>query len=283
MDAPEESTSLVPLIEEIRSRPVEGAAKTGSLALINLVPFAGGAVAAVIHDFATNRSFEKVCDVLAHLNSRLEAADADPEAHLSKDQIIEVVYETLQTATTASDQEKIEALKNGLGYAFLSPDPFERKQIYLQVLRPTTSLELRLLALVYDRADPHLVKLGGQSTGVGDLTTTAGHLMATAGSWEPLESKTDCGRGTLLEELAEDVSVRKGDLEGAARLLDGKGLTTLGPNLDRSDCKVLKWQQAGSSFAVVPNALLINQIHDTPLEASRTDFGKAFLDFCRGE
>ena len=48
MDAPEELTSLVPLIEEIRSRPVEGAAKTGSLALINLVPFAGGAVAAVI-------------------------------------------------------------------------------------------------------------------------------------------------------------------------------------------------------------------------------------------
>jgi len=89
--------------------------KTGAVALVSLIPYAGGAIAAVIGKIATRRKFEKVCDVLSDLNSRLEANKVDPEQHLSKDQIIEVVHETLQTAAVTSDKRKLEALKRGLG------------------------------------------------------------------------------------------------------------------------------------------------------------------------
>lgn len=274
----EEPSDLAPLIEEIRSRPLAEAASTGSLALINVVPFAGGAIATVLGEFATNRRFEKVCDVLSDLSSRLEKADADPEEHLSKDEIVEVVYETLQAAATASSEEKLEALKNGLGYFFLSPDPFERKQIYLEVLRRITSMELRLLPHVYGGGDPHIIKRGGPEA---DLAGTA-ITTALAGVWVPVMNDKGCDRPTLQECLADDLGVTQGDLGGAARLLDGKGLATLGLNLGRSDCKVVEWQEQSLHF--VPSThggMLAPEVGDTPLEASRTEFGKDFLEFCR--
>ena len=110
------------------------------------------------------RRFEKVCDVLSDLNARLETRGGDPERHLSKDQIIEVVHETLQTASTASDEKKIQALKNGLAYAFLSHDSFDRKQLFLQILRGCTSIELLLLPVLYSAVDPYVVREGSPPT-----------------------------------------------------------------------------------------------------------------------
>ncbi len=100
----------------------------------------------------------KVSDVLSDLNARLKEQGTHPEQQLSKDQIIEVVHETLQTVTTTSDIKKIEALKQGLGYAFLSDDSFERKQLLLHVLRGCTSIELAILPALYEGEDPYVVR-----------------------------------------------------------------------------------------------------------------------------
>ncbi len=152
------SDKIQPLIDAIQHHGREEIATTGAIALINLIPYAGGAIASIVGEAASQRRFEKVCDVLSDLNTRLEAHGVEPEKHLSKDQIVEFVHETLHTVTTASDLEKIKALKNGLAYAFLAEDGFERKQLLLQVLRGCTSLELLALTELYDCTDPYVTR-----------------------------------------------------------------------------------------------------------------------------
>lgn len=114
------------LITSIKTRSEGAEDASRAIHLIRLIPYAGGVIGSYISENANQRRFEKTCDVLSDLDARLEEHGSDPELHLSKDQIIEVVHETLQTALTASDEKKIEALKEGLGYAFLSDDTFER-------------------------------------------------------------------------------------------------------------------------------------------------------------
>lgn len=98
----ESAEDIRPLIAAIRTHTKGDKATTGTIALINVIPYAGGAVASIIGEIAVHRRFEKVCDVLSDLNAKLGEQGANPEQHLSKDQIVEVVHETLQTVTTAS-------------------------------------------------------------------------------------------------------------------------------------------------------------------------------------
>jgi hypothetical protein len=283
---------VAPLVQEIRGLPVPEAAKTASIALLNLIPYVGGAVASVIGETANRRRFEKVCDVLSDLNVRLEESRVDPEEHLSQDQIIELVHETLQTVATASDKEKIEALKNGLGYAFIKDDVFERKQLFLQVLRGCTSLELILIPTVYNSGDPHLLYEGGpamsSSGGWPEPSAMESAVVIRSqprGHWEPAGNEEDSGRPTLLAFLADSIHFDEGATEGAARLLDAKGLTDLGPNLNRKDCKVFQWIPY-DNMAYVSGSVGTYRIPSTPvptpLEASQTQFGKDFLRFYVG-
>jgi hypothetical protein len=92
------------LITSIKTRSEGEEEATKAIHLIRLIPYAGGTIASIISENASKRRFEKVCDVLSDLNTRLEEKGADPEQHLSKDQISEVVHETLQTVASASDQ-----------------------------------------------------------------------------------------------------------------------------------------------------------------------------------
>lgn len=282
------------LISLIRTRGEEVEDAAGAITLIRLIPYAGGAIAGIISEKANQRRFEKVCDVLSDLNARLESRGSDPEQHLSKDQIIEVVHETLQTVATASDEKKIEALKNGLGYAFLSEDTFERKQLFLQVLRGCTSIELRILTALYEEADPYIVRNGSQQTassltdvGISGIPSEFGiQSEIPQGDWMAIGNKHACGADPLLKFLADKTGVDEGASEGAIRLLDGKGLTKAAPNLQRTDCKVLQWVEAKGGFStrhvisatgVTPSVT----IKPTPVEASKTEFGGQFLRFYR--
>lgn len=291
---PQDSDDITALIQEIKTLTVVDHAKSGTLALLNVIPFAGGAVASVIGEYSTHRKVEKVCDVLADLNSKLESHQIDPESHLSKDQIIEVVHETLQTAATASDERKIAALKNGLGYIFLVDDSFEHKQLLLQVLRNCTSLELAVLVALYDASDPYIVREGGPTQAdplmpkYAMLSTISTTSPKSEGEWREMGNRDQCGKPTLLKFLAEQIRFDEGATEGALRLLDGKGLARAGANLQRSDCKVLLWQPApggmyGLGMTTIHSTSITDfgEVRDTPLKASRTDFGHKFLSFCR--
>jgi hypothetical protein len=286
----QELNDIGPLIQEIKTLAVTDKVKIGAVAILNIIPFAGGAIASVIGEIGTQRRFEKVCDVLADLNSELESHQVNPESHLSKDQIIEVVHETLQTAATASDEQKIAALKNGLGYVFLEDDSFERKQLLLQILRGCTSLELVALAALYDTSDPYVIREGGPPSSSDPLmspyvvqSSSAIRLSGSLGDWRPMSNRDDYSKATLLKFLADQIQLDEGATEGALRLLDGKGLASAGPNLQRRDCKVLQWRPSNSMSISTTDGLMfpINEVRDTPLETSRTDFGRVFLSFCR--
>lgn len=298
----DETQGLISLIET-RGEAAEDAA--GAITLIRMIPCVGGAIAGIISEKASQRRFEKVCDVLSDLNERIEKRGSDPERYLSKDQIIEVVHETLQTASTASDEKKIQALKNGLGYAVLSDDSFDRKQLFLQILRGCTSMELLLLPVLYGGADPYIVREGSAPTtspipGWQELSTlTLNNLGFPAnsasggyvpqGDWKPFGNRENCGREPLLDFLSNSIGNDKAVTEGALRLLDSKGLSSAAPNFQRSDCKVLHWvdSNAGSLTLLSTHGIgvhssgIINSFkpNPTPLEDSQLDFGRNFLRF----
>lgn len=229
--------------------------------------------------------------MLSDLNARLEEKGAVAEQHLSKDQIIEVVHETLQTVATASDTKKIQALKQGLGYVFLSDDSFERKQLLLHVLRGCTSIELAILPALYDGEDPYVVRERPSSTSllpelslIHNWMPTNGHIHLPQGHWLSFGNRMECGKEPLLTFLAKQIAVDEGATEGALRLLDGKGLTQAGPNLGRSDCKILLWQESANLISgpiISPSGSVQSiEVKPTPLEASKTKFGEDFLRFC---
>lgn len=281
----EDKDNIEHLICDIRSRTKADLATSGAITLLNAIPYAGGAVASVIGDIAAQRRFEKVCDVLSDLNAKLEEHGAEPERHLSKDQIIEVVHETLLTVATASDEKKISALKNGLGYAFLADDKFERKQLFLQVLRGCTSIELAICSIIYEISDPYIIREGQrpdeQSLSVATVFTTP------SGTWDPIGNRDECGQEPLITLLAKHVGFNEADTEVAIRILDGKGLTNAVTNLFRKDGKIVQWRafQHGTYAvaSVYPGSSVFRpQVQATPLEASRTKFGEDFIRFCKG-
>jgi hypothetical protein len=284
--------NIEPLIGEIRKHKITDKAVSGTVALLNVIPYAGGVVASVIGEIGAQRRIEKICDVLSYLDTKLNEHSIKPENHLSKDQIVEVVYETLQTVSTTSDEKKIAALKNGLSYTFISEDTFERKQLFLQVLRGCTSIELAMLSALYDSFDPYLIQESELSNNIGKenpnhfwtrgLSSIAGIAI---GTWEPVSNKTDSNQPTLLTLLTKRVGCDESISEGAIRLLDGKGLSNAVPNLNRNESKVVRWKTQQENIAFLANnsgfANSRVMINPTPFEASHTKFGSDFLRFCK--
>jgi hypothetical protein len=286
MNKSQTRTEIEPLISRIKERSLTDHATTGAVALLNVIPFAGGAVASIISDFANERRMQKVCDVLADLNTELEKHGSNPEKHLSKDQIVELVHETLSTASITSDERKTAALKRGLTYAFTSEDSFDRKQLFLHVLREATGLELGVMQVVYAASDPFIKHEGGPLPAPG-ISPFLNPVVLTntisAGSWELSDNRENPGGKTLLSFLNDQTKLDEGLLEGALRQLDGKGLANAGPNLHRSDSKVYRWR----SYSVATTTIQTAQFGGSrppvpsPLEASRTKFGEEFLKFYR--
>jgi len=291
MDRPEDE--IEPLLERIRAKALPDLAEAGAVSLLNLIPFAGGAVASVVGQFASQRRFERICDVLASLHSNLEEAQADPERHLSKDQIVELVHETLQSAVTTSDERKLTALKQALAQAFLSDEPFDRKQLFLKVLRESTSLELVVLPLLYAVRDPYVVghRPPGDKTAEDQplqVGPADGFVHLAPGFWHAIGNRENPGGQTLLQYLAQEADLDAGVLEGILRLLDAKGLANASPNLQRSDWKIVEWlPMPGKHLVGLTTASIVQKvradIRPSPLEATRTAFGRAFLKFWRSE
>ena len=269
-------------IAAIRDSTLGDKATSGATSLINLIPYAGGAVASLIGEYANHRKTEKICEVLSDLNERLSRHGSDPSQHLSKDEVVEVVHNVLPDAAVTSDEKKISSLKNALAYSFIEEDPFEAKQLFLETLKSCTTLDMRILRAVYNGGDPYIVHepepqanptVG--SLGMASITMAS---VLVSGTWRPTENR-DCGRKPLVDELAGSVSCQRFLVEGAAHRLDGRGLTSLQPNLGLSRCKVHRLDQA-NVLAVSSYSLTGHNILPTPIEASKTEFGDAFLRFC---
>jgi hypothetical protein len=189
--------------------------------------------------------------------------------------VVEIVHETLQAVATASDAEKIEALKHGLGYAFTSEDGFAKKQFLLGTLRATTSIELALLRTIYGH-DPYS-RLRPENASL-----TASHIThasaALGGYYSPVVSEDDCGQWPLVEYLASELGSDVDMVEGVVRALDGKGLTRAAPHLDQKNCVIMGWVPFdGVATAAGVTALVARPIKPTPIQASRTKIGEEFV------
>ncbi len=192
----EEHEQVDALIESVVRRTTPGVATSGAVAMLNLIPYVGGAVASILGEFASHRRIEKICEVLSELNAALQRHGLSAERYLCKDQVVELVYETLQAAAVASDQEKVEALKGALVHAFLSPEPFDRKQLFLQILRETTNVELTLLRVLHEAPDPFVVGRGGPERTADNASPR--HPNIPKGFWRVEGQAGNKGAQTLL-------------------------------------------------------------------------------------
>lgn len=271
------------LIESVVQRTPPGVATSGAVAMLNLIPYVGGAVASILSEFASNQRIEKICEVLSELNAGLRRHGLSAERYLSKDQVVELVYETLQAASVASDQGKVEALKRALVHAFVSPEPFDRKQLFLQILRETTNVELTLLRVLYEAPDPFIVGRGGPERTADNASPR--HPNLPKGFWHTEGLAENKGGQSLLKYLAARAQLDTAIVEGALRRLDGRGLASAGPNLDRSEWKIVSWlpmpEEHIRDLQVASIGYEAGKDVRSPLEASRTKLGEEFLKVWR--
>ena len=275
----EEHEAISSLIQQVTSKTTSEVAKTGAQAMLNLIPYAGGAVATIVGEFATQRRVEKVCEVLSALNAGLRHHGLDAERHLTRDQVIELVYETLQAVSFASDHAKIEALKAALVHAFVSPEPFDQKQFFLHLLRETTNVELAMLRVLYEAPDPFVVGHGGPAR--TPANTSPKHPNVAIGFWHAEGAAENKGGQTLLTYLAPRAGLDVPFAQAALLRLDGRGLATAGPNLHRGDWKIVTWvpmpEEHITKLQVASIGYQVGKEVWSPLEASRTKLGEKFL------
>lgn len=274
----EDGVKIDALIDSVRSGSTPDVA-TGATAMLNLIPYAGGAVASILGEFATNRRIQKICEVLAELNTGLERHKASAERYLSRDQIVELVYETLQAASVASDRTKVEALKAALVHSFVSPGSFDRKQFMLQMLRETTNVELAVLRALYDAPDPFIVGRGGPARTPENGSPK--HTYLARGFWHTVGRTETGGSQSLLKYLTNLVHLDGPLVEASLRRLDGRGLSAAGANLERSDLKVVSWlpmpEEHIKKSAIASISFESGKNVPSPLEASKTKLGEEFL------
>jgi hypothetical protein len=257
-----------------------------------VIPYAGGPVASLLGEWASGRKIDKICDVLAHIHETLHDHKIDPTKHLTEDQVIEVVHDTLSEVSTSSDQKKINALKRGLGYAFTSDDPFERKQLYLKVLRELTSLEILMLSTLYGASDPYQLSFRDPSYSIPDYSKPATYhggvlkfaKVAEDGAWRRARNFEKDEQPVLGDYLADKASINRQDADAALRRLDAQGLSSAGPNLDSRRAVWSEWVPRSPSLysAIVPTTMTIGigeKVLPSAMEASRTDFGREFIRY----
>ncbi len=240
-----------------------------------LIPYVGGTLASILGEVASTRKMERVCSCLSAISDALERHNIDAERHLTEEQIIEVVHDTIQASLTASDEEKIRLLKNGLGYAFTSKDSFEDKQIFLTILRSLTTHELRLLRKIYVGGDPYRIEVGRPTSGQTGVLTFANGFWRNEGMEPNNEGKS------LASYLAGDSSAEYIWVRAAANLIDSKGLASVTPHLDENYKVRFRWIE-NASLSMVQSLNMFSPARsyvskDTPLGASKTDFGEKFV------
>jgi len=275
----EDHQSIDALIERIGQTGAADVATSGAVALLNLVPYAGGAVAAILSEFVSQKRIERICEVLAALNAALRQRGLAADTYLSRDQVVELVYETVEAASFASDQRKVDALKGGLVHAFVSSTSFDRKQLFLQILRETTAFELSVLRVLYECPDPFVVGRGGPERTLENASPK--HPNIPIGFWHTEGTEANKGGQSLLKYLATCATQDAEMVEAALRRLDGRGLANAAPNLERSDWKVVSWLAMPKEHVKKLKAASISheagkQVR-SPLEASRTRLGEQFV------
>jgi hypothetical protein len=182
-----------------------------------------------------------------------------------------------QASLTTSDQEKVRLLRNGLGYAFTSGDTFEDKQIFLTVLRSLTTHEIEILRKIYRTHDPYRIE-SGRPSAIVQASQVATILQ---GSWRNEGKESGSEGETLVRHLAGKKSGSELWVGAAVSQLDSKGLTAAVSHLSENHKVRFQWITGSGVAGLSQNVFAPIRSHvsdDTPIEASRTEFGSKFVD-----
>ena len=77
----------------------------------------------------------------------------------------------------------------------MSPEPFDRKQLFLQILRETTNIEIRVMRVLYESPDPFIVGRGGPARTPENASSR--HCNIPKGFWHT-EGKSENKGGQVL-------------------------------------------------------------------------------------
>lgn len=154
----ENTGNVEKLIGEIRQLAVPDISRTGTIALINLVPYAGGSIATVMAEFQSKTKVEKICDALALLDRKVKESGTKVEDILDQEQVVKLIHETIEKIALSSEEKHITYLKNALVSSFTNESiPYEQKKLYMSIVRALTGIEIKLLETFYEMVDPFVI------------------------------------------------------------------------------------------------------------------------------
>jgi hypothetical protein len=219
--------------------------------------------------------------------------DAKVDEILDEAQVTEVLSDGLNAIASSADAEKIRLLKNGVARSFTDAEmTYARKQHFLGLLRSLSSIEIAVLRAIYMRSDPYEIHetpappvaaspLSGIT--VGGLVNAGSILVAAPLGWRVKEWRHDDRIGPLLEVVAKACSEDPLLIRSAVGRLDQAGLLNAIPHLDEKQYRIMEpiasLGSLSGTFVNVMSASL-NPNQRTPTESSRSETGRAFIDFC---
>jgi len=162
---------------------------------------------------------------------------------LSEDEVIEIVYTTLEDIAKTSNEEKLQYLRNSLTKAFTKSEiPYSEKHYYISTLKGLTPGELELIREIYMSPDPfvQIHPKRKSQTGIGVLSYIEQPNVFIPPPDYAIEYKEPDDGETLGEVLRQRLShLSEGMVEGLINALDAKGLSTIGPNLNKRTVKIM--------------------------------------------
>jgi hypothetical protein len=255
--------------------------------IVSAIPFAGGTIATLITTQSANIQHEKICSALEELSSRVDAHSINVEDVLNEEQAIELIGKTVTEIGKTADKEKIRCLKKMLIYGCCdSSVDFEEKELHLNTLIGLAIWEIKLLNYVYSGSDPFEIReYPNEQKDCGNM---AGHGIATGiqfnlgGCLSYGTSKTEYreGKESLQDKLVANFGKKyQGLILGTIAKLDGKGLINMKNNLHKKTEKVLTMDK--NHIGILLGGASNLKPSQTPIEGSKTDFGKFFFDSIR--
>jgi hypothetical protein len=271
--------------------------------LLQFIPYAGSSLSTIFGNYLTDKRIEKITEAILGLAKKVEINDIVIEKLLTESQVCELLEIHLTEIARSSDEEKVEYLKTSLNNTFTSSDyQFDDKELFINVLKGLTVAEIFMLKELYNKNDPFISEIYPapvEQTGVYISELQIKGLINPANNFASIqpryveESSTYVeGNLTLRAHFESEFKEKWLILMGSCNLLDSKGLADLKNNFENKTVKEIRMKREDSSVfhgIYIPSLNLrrsenmysrrVSMSTRTPYEGSRTDFGKAFMNY----
>lgn len=257
-------------------------------ALIAAIPSVGSSFAHILGDRRAKRNRRETFRIIEAMDQGVRDHPKDMP-HLEPDQVSEIVQETYEATIKTSNEEKVKYLLNGVRNTFSgSNEEYRERQYYLFLLRDMTDFELDLLRVVYMEGDPFVEVTGDAPPDQANNLARNTFSMAAFTYERTVDYREPDDGPTLLEVIDQRLSnMSKESIEGASRLLDGKGLTDLAANLERKTIRRVEVTRREPDVFLVRDDEVLRigtptVPQSTPIESSKTPIGELFVEHLRG-